>query len=58
MVEKNIVCTSCKTKIANLVASTRFKCPKCGKVEIIRCKGCRILGVKYKCPDCGFIGPN
>lgn len=58
MVDKETICTSCKTKISNLVATTGFKCPKCGEAEIIRCERCRRLGVKYICPSCSFSGPN
>jgi len=58
MVSENMVCTSCKTEITNIVGTTRFKCPKCGKQEIIRCERCRRLGVRYKCEKCGFEGPN
>ena len=58
MTSKDTICTSCKTKIANLKSAAIFKCPKCGKVEIIRCERCRRSGIKYKCSDCNFIGPN
>jgi len=56
MVEK--VCTSCKSKINNIGGATSFKCPKCGKEEIIRCSQCRKIASKYKCIKCGFEGPN
>ena len=36
--DKKLVCSSCKKRITNEAGSTRFKCPKCGKFEIIRCK--------------------
>ena len=49
-------CTSCNSKIVE--GATRFMCPNCGKVEIIRCKQCKKLGAKYKCSNCGFEGPN
>lgn len=58
MVNRDIICISCKTKIGNLVGSTKFKCPKCGKQDIIRCERCRRLGVKYICESCKFSGPN
>ncbi|MEA3430668.1 MAG: zinc finger domain-containing protein [Nanoarchaeota archaeon] len=51
-------CSSCKKKIANLTGSVNFKCPKCGKTTIIRCKHCRQIVAKYRCPECGFEGPN
>jgi len=49
-------CTSCKKTVGS--GATRFKCPKCGKVEIIRCKKCKKLSSKYKCSACEFEGPN
>jgi len=55
---KDLICSSCKTKITNLEGVARFKCPNCGKVEIIRCKKCRKIASKYSCPDCSFSGPN
>ena len=55
MPEEN--CTSCKKKISNLRVA-RFKCPACGKSEIIRCAACRSNAVAYECKDCGFRGPN
>ncbi len=51
-------CSSCKTMIMNIIGSTKFQCPKCGKTTIIRCKHCRKLATKYKCENCGFEGPN
>jgi len=53
-----LICSSCKKRITNESGSVRFKCPKCGKAEIVRCKHCRETVVKYKCPECGFVGPN
>ncbi len=58
MVEKELICTSCKIKITNLVGSTTFKCPDCGKIKIVRCAHCREVGTKYKCSSCNFEGPN
>ena len=57
MVKKELLCTSCKTKIANLPGSIMFKCPGCEKRDIIRCKHCRELSSRYTC-QCGFTGPN
>ena len=51
-------CISCKKKILNLEGVTKFKCPKCGKYEIIRCGHCKHIVAKYKCPNCNFEGPN
>ena len=53
-----LVCSSCKVRIDNVEGSTRFKCPNCGGVEIVRCSNCREIGAKYKCTKCGFEGPN
>ncbi|MEK6943032.1 MAG: zinc finger domain-containing protein [Nanoarchaeota archaeon] len=57
MAEK-AVCSACKKSITNTLGSTRFMCPKCGKVEIVRCNHCRKISSKYKCSECGFTGPN
>ncbi len=48
-------CTSCKREVTDNYV--RFKCPKCGKAEIIRCLECRDSAVTYVCPECGFEGP-
>ncbi|PIN69673.1 RNA-binding protein [Candidatus Woesearchaeota archaeon CG11_big_fil_rev_8_21_14_0_20_43_8] len=53
-----IMCSSCKRRVTNMVGTTHFKCPKCGEVEIVRCTHCRELASKYKCHGCGFEGPN
>ncbi len=57
MTDKDIICTSCKTKVSNMVGTVIFKCPKCSKVDIVRCERCRRVGIKYRC-SCGFEGPN
>ncbi|MCL4388646.1 MAG: zinc finger domain-containing protein [Candidatus Marsarchaeota archaeon] len=36
---------------------TEFKCPSCGKGNIIRCYHCREISNKYKCAECDFEGP-
>lgn len=51
-------CSSCKKRITNVHGTTRFKCPKCGKQVITRCRSCRERATKYKCPECEFEGPN
>jgi len=51
-------CSSCKIRVANIKGTVEFKCPSCGKAEILRCAECRKLATKYKCPSCGFEGPN
>ncbi|MFX0182978.1 MAG: zinc finger domain-containing protein [Candidatus Hodarchaeota archaeon] len=37
--------------------TTRFPCPSCGMISIVRCERCRKLGNRYICPNCGFTGP-
>jgi len=51
-------CSSCGVEITNQKGSTKFKCPNCGKAEIVRCFHCREIAAKYTCPECGFTGPN
>jgi len=58
MAEQKAVCTSCKRRITNTIGSTRFMCPKCAKVEIIRCNHCREIAAKYRCSSCSFEGPD
>jgi len=55
---EEIVCMSCKKRITNTPGVAKFKCPNCGKFDIIRCRHCREIASKYECPECGFIGPN
>ena len=51
-------CTSCNKIISpSDEGDTRFSCPKCNDVLIIRCKKCRLFGNTYVCPKCGFEGP-
>ena len=49
------VCSSCNREITR--EATEFKCPKCGKVKIVRCEHCRTTVKTYKCQECGFVGP-
>lgn len=56
--EQKKVCSSCKKRITNTLGTTEFKCPNCGKTDIIRCKHCREIVAKYTCPNCEFTGPN
>ena len=58
MPEEKLVCSSCKKRITNTLGTTRFKCPNCGKSEIIRCHHCREIVAKYRCSLCSFEGPN
>lgn len=55
---EKVNCVSCKKEIINMPGTSRFDCPECGKVEIIRCPDCRKVCAKYKCSSCGFEGPN
>jgi hypothetical protein len=48
-------CSSCQKEVTDNYV--RFKCPNCGKQEIIRCMRCREIVAAYKCKDCGFEGP-
>ncbi|MFZ2456756.1 MAG: zinc finger domain-containing protein [Candidatus Altiarchaeia archaeon] len=48
-------CISCGVEVRQNYVE--FKCPTCGKTEVVRCQSCRILGTKYKCGNCGFTGP-
>ncbi|MCK4844079.1 MAG: DUF1610 domain-containing protein [Candidatus Heimdallarchaeota archaeon] len=51
-------CTSCNRNISpSETGSTRFSCPNCNEVLIIRCNKCRRFGNQYTCPKCGFTGP-
>ncbi len=50
--------TNPETKVTNEKGVTRFKCPNCGKAEIVRTKHQRRIAVKYKCKNCSFSGPN
>jgi len=58
MTEKTLKCNSCKKELLNDKGATIFKCPNCGKGEILRCYHCREIAAKYKCPLCSFEGPN
>ena len=51
-------CSSCRIKITNQDGAVNFKCPKCGKFEMVRCETCRKTVAKYTCPECGFTGQN
>ena len=56
--EEKLKCSSCKRRITNNPGVVNFKCPGCGKTNIVRCKSCRQNVAKYKCSECGFQGPN
>jgi predicted RNA-binding Zn-ribbon protein involved in translation (DUF1610 family) len=48
------ICTSCGKLTDNYAI---FKCPDCGKIDIVRCDQCRLDHVKYVCVECKFEGP-
>ncbi len=48
------ICSSCGRLASEYV---NFKCPSCGKEEIIRCQSCREKYVRYKCSVCSYEGP-
>lgn len=51
-------CSSCNRVISpSEEGVTKFSCPNCGEVLIIRCAKCRYFGNEYQCPKCGFTGP-
>ncbi|MEM2289561.1 MAG: zinc finger domain-containing protein [Candidatus Hadarchaeales archaeon] len=54
---EQLTCTSCNRRIAAGEVATRFFCPACGGVEIVRCPGCRRTSRPYRCAGCGFEGP-
>ena len=54
---KNKFCSGCKKSIRNISGSASFKCPSCGKYEMIRCDHCRKISTRYTCPECNFEGP-
>ena len=56
MENQSLKCSSCNKIVQGGV--TRFKCPNCGKVEIVRCEHCKKVGIKYQCGSCDFSGPN
>ena len=58
MKNKEEKCTSCGADVTNDVGNVKFKCPKCGEKEIIRCSHCRKIAARYNCGKCGFTGPN
>ncbi len=49
------ICTTCNKKVTRDYAE--FRCPKCGKSNIVRCMHCREIVNTYTCPKCGFVGP-
>lgn len=58
MPKEKLVCSSCKKNVANSQGTAVFKCPSCGKEDVVRCMHCRKIAAKYTCPSCSFEGPN
>ncbi|MCX6818715.1 MAG: zinc finger domain-containing protein [Candidatus Aenigmarchaeota archaeon] len=50
-------CTSCHENLLSEDNFTKFKCPSCLKVELVRCESCRKKSNIYVCSKCGFEGP-
>ena len=49
------ICTSCNKIVTK--GHIEFKCPNCGKGNIVRCSHCRETVKTYTCKECGFVGP-
>ena len=47
-------CSSCGSGTSDYVL---FKCPSCGKKDLVRCAECRKNGTRYICKECNFKGP-
>ena len=58
MEELKIVKSNSGEEITNEKGSTKFKCPNCGKTQIIRSLKERKLATRYICSNCSFSGPN
>ncbi|MCX6801399.1 MAG: zinc finger domain-containing protein [Candidatus Diapherotrites archaeon] len=48
-------CGTCNTTITRDYIN--FKCPSCGKGQIVRCEHCKETAKTYTCTECGFMGP-
>ncbi|MCD6557585.1 MAG: DUF1610 domain-containing protein [Candidatus Aenigmarchaeota archaeon] len=57
MEHAELKCITCGVNIVSEDNFSKFLCPNCGKVEIIRCEKCRRKSNIYRCPKCGFEGP-
>lgn len=55
--QSEIRCTTCKVNVLSEDRFAQFKCPSCGKADIVRCEKCRKSSNVYVCPGCGFEGP-
>ena len=52
-----LVCISCGKNITPGEKHSKFKCPGCNEVVIVRCSKCKLFSSIYKCPKCGYEGP-
>ncbi len=50
-------CVSCGRYVESEAKWVAFKCPQCGKADILRCGKCKTVENQYECAECGFIGP-
>lgn len=55
---KELKCTTCKEPVTNDLGTVRFKCPSCGKVDIVRSRNMRAIAARYVCHECNFAGPT
>jgi len=55
---EKLVDSASRKRITNTLGTARFKCPSCGKQEIVRTRHMRQVAAKYSCAECGFEGPN
>ena len=53
--EQMKTCTTCNKIVTG--EQIEFKCPGCGKTNIIRCEQCKRSAKTYNCKECGFEGP-
>lgn len=52
-----LICSTSKEPVTNMIGTTSFSCPNCGKTKIVRSPHMRAIAAPYKCHECGFIGP-
>ncbi|MBI2676228.1 MAG: DUF1610 domain-containing protein [Candidatus Aenigmarchaeota archaeon] len=50
-------CVSCGRYVESEANWVAFKCPQCGKTDILRCEKCKKVENQYECAECGFTGP-
>ena len=47
-------CTTCNKVVTS--NHIEFKCPSCGKTNIVRCASCKEDSKEYKCKECVLVG--